>query len=143
MATRRELRQALSGGVSEVRWPYFGRSQKRLLLAGIAMWIGALLPWVLILGQSLQAAPLAMSWALWAGLMTLAAASVRWRLIATLSAVLGGGGAVYLAAWQVTALFDSCLSMQCLPGPGLLLLLAAGSFALVQALNLFRSRPSS
>jgi hypothetical protein len=143
MATRRELRHALSGARAQGRWPYFGRPQKRLLVAGIAMWIGALLPWVMILGQSLRAAPLALSWALWAGLMTLAGASVRWRNIATLSAVLGGGGAIYLTTWQATTLFKACLSTQCLPGPGLVLLLAAGVFALIQALGLFRGRSSS
>jgi hypothetical protein len=143
MATRRELRNALSGARAQGRWPYFGRPQKRLLVAGIAMWIGALLPWVMILGQSLRAAPLALSWALWVGLMTLAGASVRWRNIATLSSVLGGGGAIYLATWQATTLFKACLSTQCLPGPGLVLLFAAGVFALIQALGLFRGRSSS
>ncbi|MGH2698376.1 MAG: hypothetical protein ACRDJL_04160 [Actinomycetota bacterium] len=143
MATRRELRRALSGARAQERWPYLGRAQKGLLVAGIAMWIGALLPWVLVLGQSLRAAPLAMSWALWAGLMTLAGASVRWRNMATLSAVLGGGGALYLATWQSTTLFKACFSTQCLPGPGLVLLFGAGVFALIQALGLFRGRSSS
>jgi hypothetical protein len=143
MATRRDLRHTLSGAGAQERWPYFGRAQKRLLVSGVAMWIGAILPWVLVLGQSLRAAPLALSWALWAGLMTLAGASVRWRNIATLSAVLGGGGAIYLATWQATRLFGVCFSAQCLPGPGLVLLFAAGVFALVQALVLFRGRSSS
>jgi hypothetical protein len=143
MATRRDLRHTLSGAGAQERWPYFGRAQKRLLVSGVAMWIGAVLPWLLLLGQSLRATPLAVSWALWAGLMTLAGASVRWRNIATLSAVLGGGGAIYLATWQATKLFSVCLSAQCLPGPGLVLLFAAGVLALVQALVLFRGRSSS
>lgn len=107
------------------------------------MWVGAFLPWLLILGQSLRASPLAVSWALWAGLMTIAAASVRWRAMATLSAVLGGGGAVYLAGWQAAKLLGACVSFQCLPGPGVLVLLTAGAFALVQAFRLFRDRPSA
>lgn len=107
------------------------------------MWVGAFLPWLLILGQSLRASPLAASWALWAGLMTIAAASVRWRTIATLSAALGGGGAVYLAGWQATKLLTVCVSLQCLPGPGVLVLFAAGVFALVQAVRLFRDRPTA
>ena len=143
MATRRDLRHTLSGAVAQERWPYFGKAQKRLLVSGVAIWIGAILPWVLLLGQSLRATPLAVSWALWAGLMTLAGASVRWRNVATLSAVLGGGGAIYLATWQATKLFGVCLSAQCLPGPGLVLLFAAGVFALVQALVLFRGRSTS
>jgi hypothetical protein len=143
MATRRELRHTLAGAGAQERWPYFGRAQKRLLVAGIAMWIGAILPWVLVLGHSLRAAPLALSWALWTGLMTLAGASVRWRNIATLSAAVGGASAIYLATWQATTLFKVCLSTQCLPGPGLVLLFAAGVFALVQALVLFRGRSSS
>ena len=142
MATRRDLRHTLSGAGAQERWPYFGKAQKRLLVSGVVMWIGAILPWVLLLGHSLRAAPLAVSWALWAGLMTLAGASVRWRNLATLSAVLGGGGAVYLTMWQATTL-RVCLSSQCLPGPGLVLLFAAGVFALVQALVLFRGRSTS
>jgi len=143
MATRRELRQSLAGARTQERWPYLGRAQKRLMVAGVAMWIGAILPWVLILGHSLRATPLALTWALWAGLMTLAGASVRWRNIAALSAALGGGAAIYLAVWQATTLFDACLSTQCLPGPGLIVLLGAGVFALVQAFGIFRGRSSS
>ena len=143
MAIRSDLRHSLAGAGAQERWPYFGKAQKRLLVSGVVMWIGAILPWVLILGHPLRATPLAVSWTLWAGLMTLAGASVRWRNIATLSAVLGGGGAVYLAVWQATALFKTCLSSQCLPGPGLVLLFAAGVFALVQALVLFRGRSTS
>ena len=143
MATRRDLRHTLAGAAAQERWPYFGKAQKRLLVSGVVMWVGAILPWVLLLGHSLRAAPLAVSWALWAGLMTLAGASVRWRHIATLSAALGGGGAVYLALWQATTLFKVCVSSQCLPGPGLVLLFAAGVFALVQALVLFRGRSIS
>ena len=143
MATRRELRHALSGQRAAEKWPYLGPPQKRLLIAGITMWVGAVLPWVLVLGQSLRAAPLAMSWALWAGLMTLAAASVRWRMIAALSALLGGGGALYLAVWQSTTLFKACLSTNCLPGPGVMLLFGAGILGLLQALTLFKDRPSS
>lgn len=143
MATSRDLRRALSGHRAGERWPYLGPPQKRLLIAGISMWVGALLPWVLVLGQSLRAAPLAMSWALWAGLMTLAAASVRWRTIAALSAALGGGGALYLAIWQSTTLFKACLSTDCLPGPGVMLLFGAGILGLLQALKLFRDRPSA
>lgn len=143
MATSRDLRHSLSGHRVAEKWPYLGPPQKRLLIAGITMWVGALLPWVFVLGQSLRATPLAMSWALWAGLMTLAAASVRWRAIATISALFGGGGALYLAIWQSTTLFDACLSTQCLPGPGVMLLLGAGALGLLQALSLFRDRPSA
>ncbi|MGH2751542.1 MAG: hypothetical protein ACRDK3_11825 [Actinomycetota bacterium] len=141
MVTRREPSTSLSGTGDRVRWPYLGTAQKILLGAGVAMWVGAFLPWLLILGQSLRAAPLAVSWALWAGLMTIASASVRWRGIATVSAALGGGGAIYLAAWQTTKLFTVCVSAQCLPGPGLVVLFAAGVLAVAQAVRLFRGRP--
>src|SRR5665809_103668 len=73
------------------------------------------------------------------------AATVRLlrRAIATISALFGGGGALYLAIWQSTTLFDACLSTQCLPGPGVMLLLGAGALGLLQALSLFRDRPSA
>ncbi|CAN5543303.1 hypothetical protein BH20ACT23_BH20ACT23_08700 [soil metagenome] len=143
MATRRELRHGLAGHRAAEKWPYLGPPQKWLLIAGITMLIGSVLPWVLVLGQSLRAAPLAMSWALWAGLMTLAAASIRWRMIAAFSALLGGGGALYLAVWQSTTLLKACLSTQCLPGPGVMLLFGAGILGLLQATKLFRDRPSA
>ena len=143
MATRRELRASLAGARDQTRWPYLGRAQKRLLISGIAIWVGAFLPWLLVLGQSLRAAPLAVSWALWAGLMTIAGASVRWRGIAILSALFGGGTAVYLSAWQTTKLLGVCVSTQCLPGPGLAILFGAGIVAVFQAYGLFRDRPAA
>lgn len=141
--SRRDLRASLAGARDQRRWPYLGRAQKRLLVSGIAMWIGAFLPWLLILGQSLRATPLAVSWALWAGLMTIAGASVRWRGVAALSALLGGGAAVYLSAWQMTKLLGVCVSAQCLPGPGVAVFFGAGIVALFQAYGLFRDRPAS
>ena len=117
-------------------WPYFP-AQVVLLFAAIGMVVGAFLPWALILGHSLQASLLALSWTLWAAIMTLAAATVRWRVVVVVSAAAGGGTAAVLAVWQTSRILDRCpLSLDCLPGPGLGLLLAAGGAAAYQAVRL-------
>src|SRR5919106_559789 len=92
------------------RWPYFGTAQKMLLGCGLAMWIGSSLPWVIIrpLGFYGRASVLALSWVLWAGLMTMGAAIARWRLVSLLSALFGGVVAVYLTLWQTWRVFDAC-----------------------------------
>ncbi len=128
------------------RWPYFA-PQALLLFAALAIVIGSVLPWALVLGQSLRGSPLAVSWTLWAGLMTLAAALVPWRLAFVVSALAGGGTAVALAAWQTERILARCpLSLDCLPGPGLGLMVAGGAAALYlvgRDAFLRRSRPRS
>jgi hypothetical protein len=107
-------------------WPYFA-PQLFLLFAAIAIFVGAFLPWALVLGQSLRGSPLAVSWVLWGGLMTLAAAIVPWRLLFVVSTLTGGGTAAGVAAWQTIRILDRCpLSLDCLPGPGLGLVLGGG-----------------
>ena len=63
------------------RWPYFGAPQRRLVFAGFGIWVGTALPWFVFrpLGLTRYASPMAASWVLWAGLMALAGAVVRWR----------------------------------------------------------------
>jgi hypothetical protein len=115
------------------RWPYFPR-QALLLFAAFGIFIGSVLPWALVLGQSLRGSPLAVSWTLWAGLMTIAAALVPWRIAFALSALAGGGTAVALAVWQTARILDRCpFSLDCLPGPGLGLMAAGGGAALYLA----------
>ena len=121
-------------------WPYFP-AQFVLVFAAIGMVVGAFLPWALVLGHGLQASLLALSWTLWAAIMTLTAAIVRWRVVVVVSAGVGGGTAAALAVWQTARILDRCpLSFDCLPGPGLGLLLAAGGAAAYQAVRLFVSR---
>ena len=122
------------------RWPYYGE-QLVLLFAAIGIVVGAFLPWALVLGQGLQASPLALSWTLWAAIITLTAAIVRWRLVVVFSAGAGGGTALALAVWQTARILDRCpLSLDCLPGPGLGLLLTAGGAASYQAIRLVLRR---
>ncbi len=122
------------------RWPYYVE-QLVLLFAAIGMVVGAFLPWALVLGHGLQASLLALSWTLWAAIITLTAAIVRWRVVVILSAGAGGGTAVALAVWQTARILDRCpLSLDCLPGPGLGLLLTAGGAACYQAIRLLLRR---
>lgn len=127
-------------GDKRSRWPYFP-AQFVLLFAAIGMVVGAFLPWALVLGHGLQASLLALSWTLWAAIMTLTAAIVRWRALVVVSAAAGGGTAAGLAVWQTARILDRCpLSLDCLPGPGLGLVLAAGGAAAYQAVRLVLSR---
>ena len=123
------------------RWPYFGLTQKRLLFAGFGIWIGTALPWLILrpLGITRYASPLAASWLLWAGLMALAAAVARWRIVALVSALLGGGTALVLSGWQLLLILDRCgidLRFDCVPGPGLFLVIVAAVVVLVQGRRL-------
>jgi hypothetical protein len=121
------------------RWPYLGPPQRALLFAAAGVFLAAALPWALILERWLWGSPLAISWVLWAGLMTIVAAWMPWRVVVVVSALAGGGTAVVLAVWQTARIFDVCpLSLQCLPGPGLGVLLAAGTAALYQTVQLVR-----
>jgi hypothetical protein len=121
------------------RWPYQGAPQRALLFAAAGVFLAAALPWALVLGRWLWGSPLAISWVLWAGLMTVVAAWVPWRAVVVVSALAGGGTAVGFAVWQTARIFDVCpLSLECLPGPGVGVLLAAGGAALYQAVQLLR-----
>jgi len=121
------------------RWPYHGAPQRTLLFAAAGVFLGAALPWALVLERWLWGSPLAISWVLWAGLMTIVAAWVPWRPVVILSALGGGGTAVGFAVWQTARIFDVCpLSLECLPGPGVGVLLAAGAAALYQAVQVLR-----
>jgi hypothetical protein len=125
------------------RWPYFP-VQRVLVFTAPGIFLGAALPWAIILGQALWAAPLALAWTLWAGLMTLASAVLPWRPIVLVSALSGGGTAAAFALWQGARIFDRCaLSFDCAPGPGLGVLLVAGGATVFQALQLVREGTSA
>lgn len=130
------------------RWPYFGPPQKRLLFAGFGIWIGTALPWFVFrpLGVTRYASPLAASWILWAGLMALAGAMARWRMVALVSAVMGGGTALYIGFWQMLLILQRCgfdTRLQCFPGPGVVLVQATAAVVLFQAWRLFQGLRSS
>jgi hypothetical protein len=121
------------------RWPYFA-AQRTFLYAGLGIIIGAFLPWALILGQGLGASPMARAWTLWAGLMILAGTMAKWRPLVISSGLLGGGAAVYFSLWQTSKIVSTCFSAQCLPGPGLGLLLFGGGAAVWWSYRMIRDR---
>lgn len=121
------------------RWPYY-TGQVQLLLAGIALLFGTALPWAYILGNLLSAAPLALMWTAWAGIVTVAAAIAPWRPIVLFSAFAGAATAIAFALWQTGRIVGVCsLSFDCLPGPGLGFLLAGGIAAFHSAVQIARS----
>lgn len=121
------------------RWPYYA-GQVQLLLAGIALLFGTALPWAYILGNLLSAAPLALMWTAWAGIVTVAAAIAPWRSIVLFSAFAGAATAIAFAVWQTGRIVSVCsLSFDCLPGPGVGFLLAGGLAALHSAVQIARS----
>jgi hypothetical protein len=125
------------------RWPYFGAPQRRLVFAGFGIWVGTALPWFVFrpLGLTRYASPVAASWVLWAGLMVLAGAVVRWRLLALVSAVAGAGTAFVLAFWQMLVILQRCgfdVHLRCFPGPGLFVVQALAAVGLYQGYKLVR-----
>lgn len=117
------------------KWPYHA-GQRAMLVAALAILGGTALPWAVIVGHPVWGSPLALTATLWAGLMTLAGAAVRWKPVVVASLAAGGATAVFLAVWQTARLVALCLSFQCLPGPGLGLLLIGGGAAVYQAVEL-------
>lgn len=124
------------------RWPYFGAPQKRMVLAGFGIWIGTALPWFIFrpLGITRHASPLAASWVLWAGLMVMAGAVARWKVLAIVSAVLGGVTAFTFASWQMAQILNACggidTNLNCVPGPGVFIVQGTAGVALFQAWRL-------
>ncbi len=126
-------------GRPQPRWPYLGPPQRTILFAAFGILLGTAFPWAVIFGRFLWGSPLAITWTLWAGLTVLAAGVIKWRVVVLLSAALGGGTAAFFALWQTFQIFVRCgLTIYCLPGPGLGLLLVAGGAALYQTLRLLR-----
>lgn len=112
------------------------------------MWVSLALPWVILtpVGFYGRVSSLALSWMLWAGLVSLAGGIAPWQPAVVVSAMAGGGTAAYLALWQARRLLGLCgfsrvVSFDCLPGPGLLIALAAGAFALRQGWRILRPAP--
>jgi hypothetical protein len=136
-------KEALAPPVTKARWPYFGKPQKLILFAGFGIWLGLGLPWFVFrpLGVTRYASPMAATWVLWAGLMTLAGAIARWRFLAVLSGVAGAVTAFVMAFWQMLRVFDACgidFKLECFPGPGVFAVEAAAILALYQSYKIFR-----
>ncbi|MDQ3891145.1 MAG: hypothetical protein M3312_11435 [Actinomycetota bacterium] len=119
------MRETAKPGLRARKWPYFP-GQTMMLVGALGILAGTALPWAVVLGQYLWASPLALTWTLWAGMMALAASVARWRLLVLVSSAVGGCTAVVFAVWQTARIVQSCLSVHCLPGPGVVLLLAGG-----------------
>ena len=108
------------------------------------MLLGSALPWAYILGRLLSASPTALMWTGWAGLVTLAAAVAPWRGLAAFSAFAGGATAIGFALWQTTRIVDRCgLTLDCLPGPGVGLLLMGGVAAVYRSVRLLSAEARS
>lgn len=123
------------------RWPYAGPGQVRLLLASLGVGLGSFLPWVDTAVGSFTGMAGPGVWTLYAAVLGLAGALVRRPHLAAVHAGLTGAVAVALPAWQGLRLAQLCGGGACLPAPGLLLVLAAGVAALVQARRLWRFTP--
>lgn len=112
-------------------------------MARNGIWIGTALPWFVFrpLGVTRYASAMAASWVLWAGLMMLAGAVARWRLLALVSAVAGGGTGFVLGFWQMLVILQRCgfdVHLRCFPGPGLFVVQALAAVGLYQGYKLAR-----
>jgi hypothetical protein len=123
---------AMKGRAERRRWPYFA-GQGALVVGAIVIFAGTALQWAFVLGRLLWGSPGALTWTLSAGFLVLGGALVRWRALSALSAAGGGAIAVFFALWQTSRILSRCFSVDCLPGPGLGLLLAGGLLALYRS----------
>lgn len=120
------------------RWPYGGPAQARMLLAGVGIIVGSVMPWVDTAVGTFTGLAGAGVWTLYAGVIGVGAAALRRSRLAAVNAAAAGIGAVGLAAWQGWRLLELCGGGACAPATGLVLVLAAGVFALLQVRPLWR-----
>jgi hypothetical protein len=129
-----------TAGARRRRWPYHGRAQLLLPLAGLVLTIGGFLPWLdtafgaSFLGQTAQLLVLS------AGAIGLAGAAWRRRgavvAHAAIVAVVGLGTALWYLGSAVATL--PAFGEAWVPGPGLVLTLLSGGVAAYALLRLTR-----
>lgn len=125
-----------------VRWPYLGRPQILLLVAGLVTMVASFLPWLDTAFGSTNGAALGGLYSFYAGLIAVPGAMLRHRMVvvghALVLAVVGTAVPAWRLAWALGRLPG--LGQAWLPGPGLLLVLISGGVAAYVTAALLRAR---
>jgi hypothetical protein len=113
-----------------------------MLVAGLLVAFGSLLPWVTTPLGNLAGTAGPGLWTLCAGVITVAGALLPFRRIALGHALVGGVVAAGLAGWQVARIVHLSATTdawgQLLPGIGLVMVAGGGVIALRAAVRLHR-----
>lgn len=108
-----------------------------LFIFAALIMLGSVMPWVDTIAGTLSGYQGAGLWTLAGGALVFAGALLHnlWRRqwITVTHAVVGGGVALVLAAWQGWRLVQLCGGGACAPGPGLVLVAIGGLGALLVA----------
>lgn len=124
-----------------VRWPYLGRPQVLLLIAGLITMIASFLPWLDTAFGGTNGAAVGGLYTFCAGLIALPGAMLRRRGVvvghALVLAVVGIAVPVWRLVWALSLLPG--LGQAWLPGSGLLLVLISGGVAAYVAVTLLRT----
>lgn len=128
-----------SAAGARVRWPYQGRPQLHLLLAAVPLVVGSFLPW---LETGLLTFPGTAGpglWTLCAGVVALAGAMAKRRVIVLGHAAVVAMAGVGLPVWQVARMARLVGWEGWFPGTGMFLVLVGGVASAVAAVRLARA----
>lgn len=124
------------------RWPYQGPPQRRLLVAALLVLIGAVTPWIDVLGANVLGVQGAGMYTLAAGGIGLAGAFFRRRAVVIGHAAVLAVTPLVLGGWQAGRLVAiGCDFRVCAPSFGLVLTLAGGAVAAAATRQLLRGAP--
>ncbi len=135
----RAQRDAATG---RARWPYLGRPQVLLLVAGLITMVASFLPWLDTAFGSTNGAAVGGLTTFCAGLIAVPGAILRRRLVVVGHALVLAIIGIAVPAWRLVWALDRlpALGQAWLPGSGLLLVLISGGVAAYAAAALLRAR---
>lgn len=109
-----------------------------LLGAALMILFGAFLPWISTGAGNIAGIRGAGLWTMYAALLGVAGAIIKWRRAAAVHAALLGVIATALPLWQVVHLASKVGFAGWMPGPGLVLTFGGGVLAAVTAVRMWR-----
>ena len=128
------------GPATRRRWPYLGRPQGLLLVAGLVTMIASFLPWFDTAIGAMYGAAVGGLYTFCAGLIAVPGGFLRRRRVvvahALILAVVGVGIPAWRLVWALRRL--PALGTAWLPGVGLVLVLISGAIACWVAVSLMR-----
>jgi hypothetical protein len=123
------------------RWPYAGEGQKTLLLAAGMALIASFLPWLSTPVGNMSGMHGPGVWTLYAAVLGIAGAMIKWRRVALLHALPLGVAATLLPVWQLLRIADRVgWFAGWAPATGMVLAFGAGRLALRAAWRLHTER---
>lgn len=126
MTTTTATTTSRPGPAGKPRWPYQGPPQRTVLLASLAVVVGAFLPWIMTGLGNFSGMGGPGTWTVFAGVIGVGSALMRRRWAVALHATVIAAMAIAIPIWQVLHLWTRVGFEGWLPGFGMLSTLAAG-----------------